>query len=232
MTISYALYKNHLTNGANHYRAIVQSGGTRNLEGVVKEMAVRGLITNQAETLAILLNYYATIESMVLDGLRVVTPGGNYGVSIKGNFEGQTDAFTPSRHSIEAIVSPSAQLRRTIQEKAQTQKQEATEPRPNLLEYVDLNSEERDSRLTPGGMGQLTGYRLKFDPADPAQGIFFVAADSTTTRVSVVGKNTATELMFLVPASLTPGDYSLEVRSNFGPETLRVGSLSVMLTVS
>jgi hypothetical protein len=213
------LYKNHLTNGANNYRAIVQSGGTRNLEGVVKE------------TLAILLNYYATIESMVLDGLRVVTPGGNYGVSIKGNFEGQTDAFTPSRHSIEAIVSPSAQLRRVIQEKAQTQKQEATAPRPNLLEYVDLNSDERDSRLTPGGMGQLAGYRLKFDPADPAQGIFFVAAYGTTTRVSVVGKNTATELMFLVPADLAPGDYSLEVRGNFGPETLRVGRLNAILTV-
>lgn len=79
-------------------------------------------------------------------------------------------------------------------------------------------------------MGQLTGYRLKFDASDPNLGIFFI--NGSTTRVSIVGKNGPSELMFLVPASLTPGDYSLEIRSSMGNGTVRTGVLAETLTVS
>jgi hypothetical protein len=100
---------------------------------------------------------------------------------------------------IEATTSPGPQLRRAIQSRAQAQKQIANDVRPRLLEYTDLNSAERDSRLAPGGMSQLAGDRLKFDPTDPAQDIFFVAADGSETRIEVVGKNTGGELIFLIP---------------------------------
>ena len=62
-----------------------------------------------------------------------------------------------------------------------------------------LNSSELNSRVTPGRMGQITGHRLRFDPGDTSQGIFFV--NGSATRVSVAGKNDPSELMFLVPAS-------------------------------
>lgn len=69
-------------------------------------------------------------------------------------------------------------------------------------------------------MGRLTGYRLKFDPAEPAQGIFFVAASGKVTQTGVVGKDDPSKLMlFLVPASLKPGD-SLEIRSVMGNDTV------------
>jgi hypothetical protein len=232
MSISYSLHRNPLTNGANQYRAIVQSGGTISLEEVIERMVARGSTTTKADAWAVLQDYFTIVEGLLLDGFRVSTPLVNYGVSVKGNFDGQTDSFNASRHWIEASVSPGAQLRRTIQSKAQPQKQLANEPRPRLLEYTDLNSKERDSRLTPGGMGHLAGDRLKFDPADPAQGIFLMAPNGRPIQVEVVGKNTNSELMFLVPASLTPGDYTLEVRSTLGQSALRSGSLSAILTVS
>jgi hypothetical protein len=79
-------------------------------------------------------------------------------------------------------------------------------------------------------MAQLTGYRLKFDSSDPNQGIFFI--NGNLTQVSIVGKNSPAELMFLVPASLTTGDYSLEIRSSMGNGTVRTGVLAETLTVS
>lgn len=91
----------------------------------------------------------------------------------------------------------------TLQQ-AQVEKQEGGERLPRPLDYTDLNSGELNSQATPGGMAQVTGYRLKFDPADTSQGIFFV--NGSATRVSIVGKNNPSELMFLVPASLAPGD--------------------------
>jgi hypothetical protein len=98
------------------------------------------------------------------------------------------------------------------------------------LDYTDLNSGELNRRITPGGMGQLTGYRLRFDPADPEQGIFFI--NGSATRVSVTGKNNPSELVFLVPAGLTPGDYRLELRSTMGNGALHTGVLAETLTVS
>jgi hypothetical protein len=184
-----------------------------------------------ADILAVLKNYQMAIESLLLEGYNIVTPTANYRVSVKGSFNGQSDGFNPARNAIEATLSPGLQLRRTVQERASAQKQEANERRPKLLDYLDLNSSELNSRVTPGGMGQIVGYRLKFDPTQSAQGLFFIAADGSATQVSVVGKNTAAELMFLVPAGLTPGDYSLELRTTMGNHVIRTGTLAATLTV-
>jgi hypothetical protein len=86
--------------------------------------------------------------------------------------------------------------------------------------------------MTPGGMGQLAGEQLKFDPTDPAQGIFFVAADGSEARVEVVDKNTGGELIFLIPASLTSADYTLVVRSHLNFGELRSGNFNATLMVN
>ncbi|MBE7550905.1 MAG: DUF4469 domain-containing protein [Anaerolineales bacterium] len=231
MPIWYSLHRNPLTNGANHYRAIVQSSGTITMNDIIKRMVARGSTTTEADAYAVLMDFFTIVEGLLLDGFRVNTPLVNCGMSVKGNFDGQTDGFIPSRNWIEATTSPGPQLRRAIQINAQAQKQPAGEVRPRPLEYTDLNSGERDSRLTPGGMGQLAGDKLKFDPADTSQGIFFSGGKGDEVRVEVVGKNTNTELMFLVPAGLPSGDYTLEVRTMLNSSSLRSGSLNATLTV-
>jgi len=80
-------------------------------------------------------------------------------------------------------------------------------------------------------MGQAISHRLKFDAAEPAQGIFFVDAYGDEVRVQVVGHNMPGELMFKVPADLAPGTYRLEVRAASGDEQVRSGSLEAQLTV-
>ena len=82
-------------------------------------------------------------------------------------------------------------------------------------------------------MGQIIGHRLKFDPADPQQGIFFIASDDSETRVAIVGKNKPGELIFLVPDGLASGEYLLEVRAiPRGSHDLRTGALKATLTVA
>lgn len=232
MTISFSLYKNNLSTEANQYRAVVQPSGTINLDGVIERMLLQHSTVTHADILAVLKNYQMAVESLLLEGYNIVTPTANYRTSIKGSFNGQSDGYTSGRNTIEATLSPGLQLRRAVQERASAQKQEANERRPKLLDYLDLNSGELNSIVTRGGMGQVVGYRLKFDPTDPTQGLFFIAADNSATRVSVVGKNSAVELMFMVPAGLTPGDYSLELRTTMGNGVLRTGTLAATLTVS
>lgn len=232
MTISYVLAENNLTDEPNSYVARVQPTGTAELENVIQRMIERGSTVTKADILSVLEEYYSAIESMVLEGMNVNTPMVNYSASIKGIFNGATDSYDPSRHQVAGVVNSGKRYRKTVRERAQTTKREARKPTPNLVVYVDVNSGERDSLLTPGGMGQIIGHRLKFDPADPAQGIFLIAANGVEARIPTVGKNTPGELMFLIPPMLPAGEYTLQVRAAlYDGETVRSSALSAILTV-
>ena len=102
---------------------------------------------------------------------------------------------------------------------------------PNPLTYIDTATGERNGLVTPGWEGRLIGRRLQFDPADPEQGIFYIAADGTPTRVEAVGWNKDRHLMFIVPA-LAAGDYGLEVRALVGSRGLCSGALGAVLQVN
>ena len=80
---------------------------------------------------------------------------------------------------------------------------------------------------------QLSGSRLKFDPAEADEGIYFVSTVAGETKVTTVQKNKPSQLVFLVPA-LAAGTYHLEVRARMGSGTsareLRIGRLDSTLT--
>lgn len=232
MAVYYSLHPNNLTGEGEVYRAVVQSSGTVNLESIIQRMVARGSTTTEADAYAALKDFFTIIQTLLLDGFRINTPMFNCGLTIKGNFDGPMDSFSPGRNWIEISMTPGVDLRRITQGTVQTQKQLPGEARPRLLQFTDCNSGERNGKLTPGGMAQLLGDRLKFDPADPSQGIFFIAADNGESRVEVVGKNSSGELMFLIPATLAAGDYNLVVRSLTSQSTLRTGIFEAVLTVS
>jgi hypothetical protein len=159
-------------------------------------------------------------------------PVANFLLSIKGVFNGTDDSFDPSRHLIDVSINPPSSLLEKIRKNATVAKEEAKQNVPNLLEYIDYGSEERNSILTPGGIGQIRGHRLKFDADDDTQGIFFVAEDGAETKSTMVSRNKPADLMFLVPNDLTAGEYTLEVRSNMGTNELRIGRLTRPLSVA
>jgi hypothetical protein len=86
--------------------------------------------------------------------------------------------------------------------------------------------------LTPGGVASLTGMRLKFRQDDPKQGIFLLDSAKTEYRVERLLSQTGTAVVFLLPAALAPGEYTLEVRMLFpNNKNLKTGKLAEKLTV-
>lgn len=103
-------------------------------------------------------------------------------------------------------------------------------PMPQPGECIIPNSAD-NSTLVPGGGVKLRGHNLQFNEADAEQGIFLVADDQTRTRIEVVLHNTPRELIFLVPNTLTSGEYTLEVRVRYGNDNIRTGILESPLNV-
>jgi hypothetical protein len=189
MSINYILVENNLTSDPDDYAARVQPAGTAELQDVIERIIMQGSTVTRADIVSVLEDYHTAIEALVLEGVNVNTPGANYSASIRGVFEGPADGFDPARHQVRAAVRPGKRFRKAVQGRAQAVKGEAMLPRPNPVEFTDVNTGERNSMLTPGGMAQVIGHRLKFDPADAAQGIYLVAEGGAEIKVDVVGSN-------------------------------------------
>jgi hypothetical protein len=232
MAIQYAIHKNNLVDPTGgDYWAMVQYVGTADMNRVVERMMQRGSGVTPQDAQAALSLYHSTVETMVLEGYRVVTPLATFGAKIKGRFEHSEDSFNSARHKVEASVSAGTDIRRAVQEKAQLEQQEANKPQPRPEAFFDPISGERNGQVNPGRVGQVSGHRLKFDPADTSQGVFFIAADGNATRAAVVVMNTPRKIIFEVPAGLAAGSYILEVRAPIGTSSIRHGRLVNTLTV-
>lgn len=231
MALKYALRENHLTADPDDYMAYTQSTGTIDENGLIKDMVNRGSTVTEADIVSVLKDTLKSMKSFLEQGYSIVLPYANFSLSIKGVFNGKTDAFDPSRHQISLNVQPGSELRNFIKSGIQTEKVETVILNPVLSEYKDLVSGERNSIVTPGGMGQILGYRLKFDSTNPEEGIFFVKADNSEFKVSIVGDNKPSRLMFMIPAELTSGEYKLQVRAKAGDD-LRTGELKEHLSVA
>ena len=95
-----------------------------------------------------------------------------------------------------------------------------------------------DTELAPGHNARILGNRLRFDLADPEQGLFIVPVDdsglannSQAIAVEEFARIAPQKITFRVPDTLSPGLYKLEVRAKYGKSGLRTGELEDVLTV-
>ncbi len=232
MSIEYTLHPNLLNGMSGTYAARVKSARTADVEQLAQHIVDRGSTITKADIVCVLEDLFATMETLLLDGWNITTPAVNCRVTIRGTFTGSDDGFDPGRHQLVARLRPGPRLKRALKTRATVAKQlpgGAALPVP--LAYIDANSGARNSVLTPGGMGRVTGGRLQFSATRPEEGIFFLASGGAETKAQVVDLNRDTTVSFLVPA-LPAGEYELEVRTATEIGSMRRGRLPFVLTVS
>jgi hypothetical protein len=233
MSIHYVLYENKLINVPEGYLARVRNQGSADLEAIIDRIVERDTTVGRVDVVGVLEAYFDAVERFLQEGKSVITPLVILGTSIRGIFESPKDSFDPERHQLAPRATPAKHFHRILRDLAVV-KLRSEGPRPWPEEFIDAVSGEKNGAVTPDSPALLTGALLRFDATDPAQGVFFRAADDSVTRVELLVKNSPTELFFNTPA-LAPGDYRLEVRASFssnGNGNVRVGVLNATLTVS
>jgi len=169
---------------------------------------------------------------MVLGGFNVVTATANFSASISGNFDDEEDTFSAARHVLEAVVNSGRDLRKEIDGRGQLEKQEASERAPKLKAVYDTTTGERNGIITPGGTTRLSGKNLSFDSGDNAQGVFF-ANNGTLIKATLITTNKPSQLIVDAPATLSAGEWEVEVRAMLeGVTEVRSGRLKLPLVVA
>ena len=235
MPIACALFENNITSDPDDYAAMVQISGSAKGDDLVQDIVDQGSTVNKPDILAVTAALKLACQRRVEQGQRVNYFGMmDFFPRIKGVFTGPTDVFDAARHRVDIGANPGSDLRGALRGAATVEKVEAVKPAPNPIEYRDIGSDTTNDTVTIGNMGQLSGSRLKFDPAEADEGLYFVADAGGETKVSKVQKNKPAQLVFLVP-TLMDGTFHLEVRARMGTGTsareLRIGRLDAPLTV-
>ena len=231
MAIKYALYPNHLTSDPEDHLAVVQDQNNRSIEDIIEVMIRSGSTVTKAEALSVIEEYEAAIVQLLSDGDSVNTPLMRITASIPGVFSDKFDNFDPARHYVRLNVNPGARVSDIIED-LEVEKVEASRPKPVPQVFLDIASDTTDESLTPGGAGELKGSRLKIDPAETDQGVFFIAADGTETRADTYIRNKPANLICMIPDGLASGEYKIVVRTMFrDTNDLRAGRLGSEVVV-
>ena len=231
MTIFYNLQPNKLTEEES-FAARVQLNGSADLTDIVSKIVGQGTTVRPPDILAVLENAIQAANDLLLLGIRV-----NFGdlvdlyPKISGKFSDPTESFDPARHSLEVGSTPGKRIRANIR-KGTVAKLGTVKPVPSLLRCRDLLSGTSNEKLTLGGVITLDGTRLKVNREAADEGLFFIPPASAPVPAALYQKNTAGQLVVVVPP-LTPGPgFHLEVRTRYTAEgDLRVGRMDSVFTV-
>ena len=232
MSIKYYLQPNPITPDPNDQSARVISNQIHDVDSITREMLKRGSTITEADVRAVLKVFFDVVTDEVAEGNNVNLPLVNIKPGINGVFTDATDSFDPSRHIKKANVSSGILLSQKVTA-AKVEKVTQATAAPALVQFTDVNTQNTNSIMTPGGIAQVVGEELKFNPANAAEGIYFVATDGTATKVDIIASRTEGKLVFSIPSTLVTGSYTLEVRKGYGSTTIvvRTGNLQDALQV-
>jgi hypothetical protein len=115
--------------------------------------------------------------------------------------------------------------------KVKLKRVKAKEYSPELKKLEDIGSGALNSLLTPGNMACLKGSNLSVNLEDAEEGIYLINDKNQETRISSIGRNMPSEVLFLIPPGLKAGVYALEVR-NRGYSEIVSARLKYSLTVN
>ena len=192
----------------------VVSQGTADKERVIAEMmAVNpGL---ERETLRHVLDLEnRVVMKLLLNGMRVNNGLFEAAPQCKGVVRGT--AWDPAVNSIYVNFKQGKEMREAIRsttinvigEKGSTF---------YLSTSLDAATGATDFSATPGANLTLTGRNIKVAGDDPSVGIALIASDDTETKIpaGAIGVNQPSKLVFVIPATLAAGDYTLRLTTQF-----------------
>ena len=222
--LKYSLRENLLTPAPDDYMAQAQDVRSYTLDEIIDLMMDKGTTLTRADIAATLQVYGEVCAALIADGSAVNTPLMNTSLSISGTFNGAADSFDKKRHSIKLNLTPGILLKNALT-KIKCEKTQSTDTNPYITEVTDIVSGKVNEVLTAGGVVQLVGSRLKFDPKDTAQGIFFVPETGEAIRAAVIAENKPARLMAIIPADLPAGSWYIEVRTKYANATKQLKTL-------
>lgn len=231
--INYSLIENTMNPGSREHIAKVTETTKLTLDDILDSMVEEGTGLTRPQALAYFEKLAQIIENFIQNrGSTINTPLFRLQVTISGVFRDEDDKFDPARHQINIRMTPGKRLQK-LESKIKVKKTERTKIYPVPEMFFNAVDSSGNKNATPGNIASISGLRLKFDPNDPEQGVFFISQDNpkNVIRVTSYGSIKPSIIHFLIP-SLQTGIYTISVKTILkNHKSIREGKLPDSITV-
>jgi hypothetical protein len=231
----YNLIENLLTAIEGDYLAQPVNVRSYTLPEILQRITARYTGLTPTQISAAVAEFFTEIAMITEEGDTVNTPYINSQMSMPGVYKGAMDSYDPKRHSVKLNVNPGTVLRDAAR-KIKTEKVTVAESLPHILEVKDVMSDTVNDLITPGGVVQLRGGKLRFLTDQPDNGIFLIHENGTEFKLVTIVENKPARLIAVLPTDLPQGEYFIELRTSFSgnvkpSKTLKRGRYNKILTV-
>lgn len=211
--LKYCLVENPLNSETANCIAYVSSFESKDLDDVIDHMIAEGSGLTRPQALAYFEKLTQTMLYFVGEGHTVTTPLFNIRPSITGVFESRLDNFDPARHQVNVRTSAGVRLR-AFAKNIKLRKSSINSQKPDPTTFTDASTGKSDQDATAGGIGVLYGKRLRINPMDVQQGVFFVPVDTPNKEIRATSYSGVkpSEIHFVLP-DLDHGEYFVYVKT-------------------
>jgi hypothetical protein len=209
--MKYFLMSTKLSTDPNVFVAKVTLQETVSYNEIIAMATRRGLTLTDTEMIGAINELLYTINDVLSSGKAVDTPFVRLKPSIGGVFKGKDDVFDPSRHYVKINCLAGKEINVDLT-KIAVEKVKHESAAPYIEEIMDYTSLEINNVLTPSGTAEIKGEMLKIDLEDSLQGLY-LRNNGHSIKVETIIRNQPSDLIFNIPASLTAGEYQLEIRN-------------------
>ena len=211
------LYDNPLTDRPDdRYGRVINIASIN--EDTLIQRAIAGGFNGNADSMK------ATYNAMKQEALKAVVRGeivnfglGHLMLDVEGAFIGDAPVWKPEINKLVSNIVASKELRETLKDTPVKVIGMAPE-QAVIASLTDVVSGKVNEVLTPGGMANIRGNRIKIAGDKPGIGLFFTNQD-TQEAVQVpdtaIGVNDPSKLILIIPPDLPAVNYLLSVVTQF-----------------
>ena len=211
------MYSNPLTGRKDDYYGRIVNIASVGADTLIARAIANGFNGNAASIKAAFAAVEAEAIKAILRGEIVNYGFGFVALDVEGAFTGDNPSWNPATNRLVARLTLSKKLRNML--KTIPVRIRGMAPDSSAINSVtDVATGAVNKRLTPGGIANLRGARIKI--VGDADGLGLRLTNRDTQEVVVIpptaiGVNEPSRISFVVPASLAAGSYLLSVVTQF-----------------
>lgn len=202
------------------YTALVRTLKTMGLPDIAQEIAAERT-EYRVETIVNIGDLIdEKVRQLLAAGHNIITGTAHYSPSIPGVFIGDKGVVDPAVNTCEVNITPSQAMRAELAKvtpKFSGTVRQMGGARISLVK--DVATGKTDGTITPGGMLDVTGIKIRSVGADGtglgSVKLLKMSDQSVAANITQLGINDPSRLMFTLPGNLPAGEYQLVVETWF-----------------
>jgi hypothetical protein len=209
--------RNNLGTSDSPYYALASWSEIIESDEFIARMASGRTTLSKTDIIAVFQLAREELGRLLAEGCYVKTPLGSAIPRASGKFGSPDDPFQPGRRGsghelrfdfrLDPVISREALAAiRCVRDADKDLRS------PRILSINSIQS-GRDDEAHSGDLLRIAGRRMKFDPADEGQGLFFCGASGEEARSALYAQVRPSTIIAEVPADLCEGEYSLVIRT-------------------